>query len=127
MPNSDSDSGDENDRHSAGEGGLNLAGFLFGNIGQDGELEDSFLDEASKRKLGGLQQILGLGNLIQDEDLVGNMTRLAYNIMSFYAQVGQLILDSAVLVCFTVMQFWGKQTLLEIPMTIANGVAFRQF
>ena len=68
----DSDSGEENDRQPLGsEKGLNLAGFLFGNIGEDGELEDNFLDEASKRKLGGLQQILGLGSLIQDEDLVG--------------------------------------------------------
>ena len=64
----DSDSGDENE--SDGQKGLNLAGFLFGNIGEDGQLEDSFLDEASKRKLGGLNQILGLGNLIQDDDPV---------------------------------------------------------
>ena len=64
----DSDSGDENE--SDGQKGLNLAGFLFGNIGEDGQLEDNFLDEASKRKLGGLNQILGLGNLIQDDDPV---------------------------------------------------------
>ena len=64
----DSDSSDEPD--AGQQKGLNLAGFLFGNIGQDGQLEENFLDEASKRKLGGLNQILGLGNLIQDEDLV---------------------------------------------------------
>ena len=64
----DSDSSDE--REPGDQKGLNLAGFLFGNIGQDGQLEENFLDEASKRKLGGLNQILGLGSLIQDEDLV---------------------------------------------------------
>ena len=71
----DSDSCDENDvvdANNVGNGGngLNLAGFLFGNIGEDGRLEENFLDEASKRKLGGLSQVLGLDNLIQDEDLV---------------------------------------------------------
>jgi hypothetical protein len=60
----DSDSGEDNE-------GLSLAGFLFGNVGTDGKLEDNFLDEASKRKLGGLTKLLGLGSLIQDEDLVG--------------------------------------------------------
>ena len=64
----DSDSSDE--RESGDQKGLNLAGFLFGNIDQDGQLEENFLDEASKRKLGGLNQILGLGSLIQDDDLV---------------------------------------------------------
>jgi transcription initiation factor TFIID subunit 1 len=68
----DSDSSDENETDR--QKGLNLAGFLFGNIGEDGQLEDSFLDEASKRKLGGLNQILGLANLIQDDDLVRRTT-----------------------------------------------------
>ena len=47
--------------------GLNLAGFLFGNIDRDGHLEENFLDETSKKKLGGLSSMLGLGNIIQDE------------------------------------------------------------
>jgi hypothetical protein len=70
MSNSgDSDSSDEAD-HPRQEKSLNLAGFLFGNIGEDGQLEENFLDDASKSKLGGLNEILGLGSLIQDEDLV---------------------------------------------------------
>ena len=47
--------------------GLNLAGFLFGNIDQDGKLEDSFLDETSKKKLGGLSSVLGLKSIIEEE------------------------------------------------------------
>ena len=70
----ESDSGDENEAVDAGNG-LNLAGFLFGNIGEDGRLEENFLDEASKRKLGGLSQVLGLDNLIQEEDLVSSLSR----------------------------------------------------
>merc|ERR1712083_210740 len=34
---------------------------------RDGHLEENFLDEASKSKLGGLSSMLGLGNIIQDE------------------------------------------------------------
>ena len=47
--------------------GINLTGFLFGNIDRDGHLEENFLDETSKKKLGGLSSMLGLGSLIQDE------------------------------------------------------------
>lgn len=47
---------------------LNLAGFLFGNIDQDGKLEENFLDENSKKKLGGLSAMLGgLEKIISDE------------------------------------------------------------
>jgi hypothetical protein len=65
----DSDSCDENDVNDADKS-ISLASFLFGNVGDDGKLEENFLDETSKRKLGGLSQILGLDNLIQAEDLV---------------------------------------------------------
>ena len=71
MSNSgDSDSSSDEADHPRQEKSLNLAGFLFGNIGEDGQLEENFLDEASKSKLGGLNEILGVGSLIQDEDLV---------------------------------------------------------
>ena len=71
MSNSgDSDSSSDEADHPQQEKSLNLAGFLFGNIGEDGQLEENFLDEASKSKLGGLNEILGVGSLIQDEDLV---------------------------------------------------------
>ena len=41
--------------------GLNLAGFLFGNIDDEGKLSDdhSFLDSDTRAKLGGLSQLLG--------------------------------------------------------------------
>jgi hypothetical protein len=64
---SSSDEESESNNDSKKEGSLNMAGFLFGNIDRDGHLEENFLDEASKKKLGGLSSMLGLGNIIQDE------------------------------------------------------------
>ena len=64
---SSSDEESESNNDSKKEGSLNMAGFLFGNIDRDGHLEENFLDEASKSKLGGLSSMLGLGNIIQDE------------------------------------------------------------
>ena len=64
---SSSDEESESNNDSKKEGCLNMAGFLFGNIDRDGHLEENFLDEASKSKLGGLSSMLGLGNIIQDE------------------------------------------------------------
>ncbi|XP_076446577.1 LOW QUALITY PROTEIN: transcription initiation factor TFIID subunit 1-like [Babylonia areolata] len=43
-----------------------LAGFLFGNIDEKGELEEDFLDEDSKRHLSSLSQLEGLGNLVRE-------------------------------------------------------------
>ena len=63
---SDNSSSDEESEKTTDKG-LNLAGFLFGNIDQDGKLEDSFLDETSKNKLGGLSSVLGLKNIIEEE------------------------------------------------------------
>merc|ERR1711899_465416 len=70
MSNSDNEtnlSSSSDEDESKSQPGLNLAGFLFGNIDRDGQLEENFLDEASKKKLGGLSSMLGLGSLIQDE------------------------------------------------------------
>ena len=47
---------------SSSAAGLNLAGFLFGNIDGDGKLSDgehSFLDSDTRDKLGGLSVLLG--------------------------------------------------------------------
>ena len=47
---------------SSAAAGLNLAGFLFGNIDGDGRLSDgdhSFLDSDTRDKLGGLSVLLG--------------------------------------------------------------------
>ncbi|CAH1777107.1 unnamed protein product [Owenia fusiformis] len=43
-----------------------LTGFLFGNIDDHGQLEDDLLDEESKRHLGGLNSLGGLGTLVQE-------------------------------------------------------------
>ena len=46
---------------SSSDPALNLAGFLFGNIDDEGKLSDdhSFLDSDTRAKLGGLSQLLG--------------------------------------------------------------------
>ena len=73
MSNSDDDSSihgnsssDEESEKTA-KSGINLTGFLFGNIDRDGKLEDDFLDENSKKKLGGLSTVLGLKSIIEEE------------------------------------------------------------
>uniref|UniRef100_A0A8C5B4H5 Transcription initiation factor TFIID subunit n=1 Tax=Gadus morhua TaxID=8049 RepID=A0A8C5B4H5_GADMO len=59
-PMSDSDSDEEQGRP------FSLTGFLFGNINEDGQLEDdSVLDDESKKHLAGLGS-LGLGSLLTD-------------------------------------------------------------
>jgi hypothetical protein len=68
-PDNSSSSDEESDQKSS----LNLAGFLFGNIDRDGKLDDedaSYLDEASKKKLGGLSTVLGLKNIIDEEEKI---------------------------------------------------------
>ena len=62
-----SNSSSDDESEATASKGLNLAGFLFGNIDRDGKLEENFLDETSKKKLGGLSSLLGLGKLIEDE------------------------------------------------------------
>ncbi|CAH3126773.1 unnamed protein product [Porites lobata] len=52
---------------------LNLTGFLFGNINEKGELEDTeILDEESRRHLAQLSSLSGLGSLVQDIAEEGN-------------------------------------------------------
>ena len=75
MSNSDDDSSihgnsssdEESEKTAKSGGGINLTGFLFGNIDRDGKLEDDFLDENSKKKLGGLSTVLGLKSIIEEE------------------------------------------------------------
>ncbi|ESP02189.1 hypothetical protein LOTGIDRAFT_212720 [Lottia gigantea] len=43
-----------------------LTGFLFGNIGKEGELEEDFLDEESKRHLGSLNDLGGLSSMVKE-------------------------------------------------------------
>ena len=71
MSNSDDDSShaSSSDDDSEKNSGINLTSFLFGNIDRDGKLEDdgNFLDETSKKKLGGLSTVLGLKSIIEEE------------------------------------------------------------
>uniref|UniRef100_A0A182VQB5 Transcription initiation factor TFIID subunit 1 n=1 Tax=Anopheles minimus TaxID=112268 RepID=A0A182VQB5_9DIPT len=63
MSNSNSDN--EN------EGGLNLAGFLFGNVDEHGHLDGDFLDEEAKQQLSSLSRMglsSFLADVLQDDD-----------------------------------------------------------
>uniref|UniRef100_A0A182QS87 Transcription initiation factor TFIID subunit 1 n=1 Tax=Anopheles farauti TaxID=69004 RepID=A0A182QS87_9DIPT len=63
MSNSNSDN--EN------EGGLNLAGFLFGNVDENGHLDGDFLDEEAKQQLSSLSRMglsSFLADVLQDDD-----------------------------------------------------------
>lgn len=61
----DNDSNDEND-----ELGVDLTGFLFGNIDSHGQLEDDIFDSTTKRQLNSLAQF-GLGSMIRDVVPIG--------------------------------------------------------
>nr|XP_060612568.1 transcription initiation factor TFIID subunit 1-like [Anolis sagrei ordinatus] len=62
---SDSES-DEEEEEGQGPGSFSLAGFLFGNINAEGQLEgEGLLDQESKKHLAGLGA-LGLGSLITE-------------------------------------------------------------
>lgn len=56
----DNDSNDEND-----DLGVDLTGFLFGNIDSEGKLENDIFDGATKKQLNSLNQ-LGLGSFIRE-------------------------------------------------------------
>ncbi|XP_033742474.1 transcription initiation factor TFIID subunit 1-like [Pecten maximus] len=43
-----------------------LTGFLFGNIDKKGDLEEDFLDEESKRHLGSLSALGGIGTMVRE-------------------------------------------------------------
>lgn len=60
----DNDSNDENDL------GVDLTGFLFGNIDSQGQLEDDIFDSTTKRQLNSLAQF-GLGSMIRDVVPIG--------------------------------------------------------
>lgn len=57
------DSDDDNDKDY--EQGLNMTGFLFGNIDENGQLEDDVLDASAKQHLASLGQ-LGLNSLLRE-------------------------------------------------------------
>ncbi|KAJ8667283.1 hypothetical protein QAD02_008945 [Eretmocerus hayati] len=61
-----SDSEEENDREQEAE--MSLAGFMFGNIDENGELEDDILDSEAKQHLGSLYSLghLGLRSLLKE-------------------------------------------------------------
>lgn len=62
---------DDNDSGSSG-GGVDLTGFLFGNIDESGQLEDDYLlDGESKRMLSSLGR-MGLGSLLAEVIEPGN-------------------------------------------------------
>lgn len=57
------DSDDENEKDL--ESGLNITGFLFGNIDDNGQLEDDILDPEAKQHLASLSR-LGLSSFINE-------------------------------------------------------------
>ena len=57
------DSDEENDKDY--EQGLNMTGFLFGNVDENGQLENDILDPTAKRHLASLGQ-LGLNSLLRE-------------------------------------------------------------
>jgi transcription initiation factor TFIID subunit 1 len=65
---------DSDDPGDHARGGMDLTGFLFGNIDESGQLEDDgLLDEDSKRMLSSLNR-LGLGSMLsevlEEEDIL---------------------------------------------------------
>ncbi len=76
--------GVDDDDGGGGGGGLDLTGFLFGNIDVDGRLSEEsapFLDRTSKNKLGGLARLLGgagvgADSLVRDEVSHGRFSGL---------------------------------------------------
>ena len=69
---------------SASRPGLDLAGFLFGNVDEEGKLSEEtahFLDEDTRGKLGGLSQMLegqnGLGEMLLGEEAQAKVSRTA--------------------------------------------------
>ncbi|KAL1456949.1 hypothetical protein WDU94_001632 [Cyamophila willieti] len=58
------------------EGGFSLTNILFGNINEDGQLEEDFLDSDAKRSLSGLSR-LGLNTLLSE--VIGNEELLTPN------------------------------------------------
>lgn len=46
----------DNDSDNEDQGGINLTGFLFGNVDEKGELENDFLDDEAKKHLSSLHR-----------------------------------------------------------------------
>ncbi|XP_055587369.1 transcription initiation factor TFIID subunit 1 isoform X2 [Uranotaenia lowii] len=65
MMDNDSDNDNDHDNDNDGDGELNLAGFLFGNVDEQGRLENDFLDEEAKQHLSSLSR-MGLSSLLDD-------------------------------------------------------------
>ncbi|PSN40376.1 Transcription initiation factor TFIID subunit 1 [Blattella germanica] len=60
-----SDMGDSEDEREGSDPGIDLTGFLFGNIDESGQLEDDVLDSESKRHLASLGR-MGLGSILRE-------------------------------------------------------------
>lgn len=56
----------ETDDYHDEEKHISLTGFLFGNIDTKGELDEDFLDEESKRHLGSLEVLGGIGSMVKE-------------------------------------------------------------
>lgn len=46
----------DNDSDNEDQGGINLTGFLFGNVDEKGELENDFFDDEAKKQLSSLHR-----------------------------------------------------------------------
>jgi transcription initiation factor TFIID subunit 1 len=57
--------GDSDDREGSSDPGIDLTGFLFGNIDESGRLENDVLDNESKRHLASLSR-LGLSSILKE-------------------------------------------------------------
>jgi transcription initiation factor TFIID subunit 1 len=55
----------DDDREGSSDPGIDLTGFLFGNIDESGQLEDDVLDNESKRHLASLSR-LGLSSILKE-------------------------------------------------------------
>lgn len=56
----------DNDEDHDDDKSISLTGFLFGNIDTKGELDEDFLDEESKRLLGSLELLGGIGSMVKE-------------------------------------------------------------
>lgn len=55
----------DDDRDGSSDAGIDLTGFLFGNIDESGQLENDVLDNESKRHLASLSR-LGLSSILKE-------------------------------------------------------------
>lgn len=61
----DSEADEQDQDGTDDQGPISLTAFLFGNIDNEGQLQDDILDEESKQHLMGLSQLSGIGSLVE--------------------------------------------------------------